>query len=74
MSVSSFAIFTRGPNHPRTRDGRRSTTFGIDYPFDWVYAIEVYRSYLDLPLKYRDPEGDRRCGGILIWSSMVWGF
>ncbi len=55
-------------------DGRPSTTFGIDYPLDWVYAIEVYRSYLDLPLKYRDPEGDRRCGGVLIWSSKVWGF
>lgn len=55
-------------------DGRPSTTFGIDYPLDWVYAIEVYRSYLDLPLKYRDLEGNRSCGGILIWSSKVWGF
>ena len=60
-------------------DGRPTTTVsgqeisfrGIeDIPLEWVYGIEVYMQFTDIPLRYRDlmrdPTG--RCGAILIWS------
>lgn len=51
-------------------DGRRESAFGMDIPLDWVYGIEVYRSYFNVPIRYRDPfrEGSR-CGAILIWTT-----
>ncbi len=53
-------------------DGKPSRTFPLeDIPLDWVYGIEMYRSFYDIPLKYRDLLGDRRCGAILIWTHPV---
>ena len=60
-------------------DGRPTTTasgqdIGLtnydDIPLNWVYGIEVYLQFSDIPIRYRDlirdPGG--RCGAILIWS------
>ena len=55
-------------------DGKPSRTFGkegLDVPLDWVYGIEMYRDFYDIPLKYRDLFGDRKCGAILIWTHPV---
>jgi hypothetical protein len=52
-------------------DGVKSRTFGIDVPLDWVYGIEIYRTYYDIPLEYRDPFASRKCGGVLIWTHRV---
>jgi hypothetical protein len=55
-------------------DGKPSRTFGedgLEIPLDWVYGIEMYRSFYDIPLNYRDLLGDRRCGAILIWTHPV---
>ena len=38
------------------------------YPLRWVYGIEVYRTYYDIPFKYREPGGGG-CGALLIWST-----
>jgi hypothetical protein len=62
-------------------DGRPSTTgTGVDLeykeiPIGWVYGLEVYRTYLDIPIKYRDPTLDTqmRCGALLIWSTVAPG-
>jgi len=62
-------------------DGRPNVTgTGFNREFDsipigWVYGIEVYRTYLDIPQKYRDPFADpqMRCGGLLIWSTVAPG-
>jgi hypothetical protein len=62
-------------------DGRPSTTgTGTDLsygtiPISWVYGIEVYRYFVDIPLKYRDLSIDPlgRCGAILIWSTVAPG-
>ena len=50
-------------------DGSPSKTFGDKIPLDWVYGIEVYTSYFDIPLKYRDSSS--RCGAVLLWSTTV---
>lgn len=44
-----------------------------EYPLGWVYGIEVYINYYDLPLKYRDldPRLDTSCGGVLVWSNVT---
>jgi hypothetical protein len=43
-----------------------------DTSLDWVYGIEVYRDYYDIPLRYRDPfDGGGGCGAILLWSHEV---
>jgi hypothetical protein len=61
-------------------DGRPSRFGGaereyMETPISWVYGIEVYRHYYDVPMKYRDPIGHgantrsvERCGAILIWT------
>jgi len=62
-------------------DGWPSMTgTGVDLRYDkipigWVYGVEVYKTYLDIPLKYRDPSLDpnMRCGAILIWSTVAPG-
>ncbi len=62
-------------------DGRPSTTgTGVDreyqdIPIGWVYGVEVYKTYFDIPGKYRDPTLDptMRCGAILIWSTVAPG-
>jgi hypothetical protein len=62
-------------------DGRPSTRgAGVDLeyeeiPIGWVYGLEVYRTYFDIPHKYRDPSLDpqMRCGAILIWSTVAPG-
>ena len=47
----------------------------LDIPIGWVYGVEVYRTYMDIPLKYRDNFIDPKmeCGGILIWSTVAPG-
>ena len=44
-------------------------------PIGWVYGIEIYRFYQDIPQSYRDPLRDpgMRCGAILIWSTVAPG-
>lgn len=44
-----------------------------EYPLGWVYGIEVYVNYYDLPLKYRDldPRIDQSCGAVLVWSNVT---
>ncbi len=45
-----------------------------DLPLDWIYGIEVYRSYFDIPLRYRDPELKMQCGAILLWTTTPPGY
>ena len=54
-------------------DGHKSPIDGRKTPLDWVYGIEIYRGYFDVPLKYRDGTDYRRtrCGVILIWTTTV---
>ena len=52
-------------------DGVKSLTFGLDVPLDWVYGVEIYRTYYDIPLKYRDPFANKKCGGVLIWTRPI---
>lgn len=53
-------------------DGTKMRTFTIDnLPLDWVYGIETYRTYYDMPVKYRDPFADRGCGAVLVWTHPV---
>ena len=52
-------------------DGSPSKTFGDKIPLDWVYGIEVYPSYFDIPLKYRDSSLGKRCGAVLLWSTTI---
>ncbi len=51
-------------------DGRSvsDTTLIRRFPLDWVYGIEVYREYTDVPIRYRNP---RSCGAVLIWTTTV---
>ena len=41
-----------------------------DIPLDWVYGMEIYLRYEDIPLKYRGgvQSPSRECGAIFIWS------
>ncbi|UCD25650.1 MAG: hypothetical protein JSW51_06975, partial [Gemmatimonadota bacterium] len=53
-------------------DGRRSETYGSNYPLRWLYGMEVYPTYNDIPLKYRDPfYVGHNCGAILLWSNLT---
>ncbi len=53
-------------------DGRRSETYGVEYPLSWVYGMEVYPTYNDIPLEYRDPfYVSYNCGAILLWSNLT---
>ena len=53
-------------------DGSPSKIFGDKIPLDWVYGIEVYASYFDIPLMYRDPSPEKRkCGAVLLWSTTI---
>jgi len=53
-------------------DGREAETYGSEYPLRWVYGMEVYVNYLDIPLKYRDPfRVGYNCGAILLWSNLT---
>ena len=62
-------------------DGRPNVTgtgLNLEYtdiPIGWVYGVEIYRTYLDVPLEYRDALIDpmMRCGAILIWSTVAPG-
>ena len=51
-------------------DGRPLRIELDEFPLDWVYGIEVYKSYFDIPTQYRDV-ADRRCGAVLLWSTTV---
>jgi hypothetical protein len=49
------------------RDGR-------SWPLGWVYGIEIYRTYYDIPIRYRDPtRHEATCGAVLIWTKPVGG-
>lgn len=49
-------------------DGRKRSTLYL--PLDWVYGVEVYRQYSDIPVKYRDGLDPRsKCGAVLIWTT-----
>ncbi len=53
-------------------DGRESKTYGSDYPLRWLYGMEVYVKYEDIPLKYRNPfYVGHNCGAILLWSNLT---
>jgi len=58
-------------------DGRDTDTFGgnlatLEYPLRWLYGMEVYVNYHDIPLKYRDPfRVGHQCGAILLWSNLT---
>lgn len=45
--------------------------FGENIPLDWVYGVEMYRTYYDIPIRYRSTTADRRCGALLIWTHAV---
>ncbi|UCD25649.1 MAG: carboxypeptidase-like regulatory domain-containing protein [Gemmatimonadota bacterium] len=47
----------------------------LDIPIGSVYGVEVYRTYMDIPLKYRDNfvDPEMECGGLLIWSTVAPG-
>jgi hypothetical protein len=56
------------------------SALGVNRAYDkislrFVYGIEVYRYYMDIPIKYRDAFADpqMRCGAILIWSTVAPG-
>ena len=60
-------------------DGRRASLSLVDrnnseLPLGWVYGIEVYRTYFDIPIRYRDPELDPSCGAILLWTTTPPGY
>ena len=43
-----------------------------DTPLDWVYGVEVFRDYYDIPTRYRDPTDPRsKCGAVLVWTSVI---
>ncbi len=53
-------------------DGRPLRIDLGEFPLDWAYGIEVYKSYIDIPIKYRDIARRRRpCGAVLLWSTTV---
>lgn len=55
----------------RTISGQEINATGYDdIPLNWVYGIEVYLQFSDIPIRYRDLTRDiqGRCGAILIWS------
>ena len=54
------------------RDGWKIGTYQMDhFALDWVYGIEVYRTHFDIPIRYRDPFVNPRCGAVLIWTHEV---
>jgi len=54
-------------------DGREFRTYQLsEYRIDWLYGMEVYITYEDIPLKYRNPfYVGRNCGAILLWSNLA---
>ena len=42
-----------------------------NFPLDWVYGIEIYRTKYDIPIRYRDPFENPRCGAVMIWPREV---
>jgi hypothetical protein len=54
-------------------DGREFQTYKLsEYPISWLYGMEVYIRYEDIPLKYRNPfYVGRNCGAILLWSNLT---
>ncbi len=42
-----------------------------DTPLGWVYGVEVFRNYYDIPTRYRDSTDPRsRCGAVFIWKTV----
>jgi len=42
-----------------------------DTPLDWVYGVEVFQNYYDIPTRYRDSTDPRsKCGAIFIWKTV----
>jgi hypothetical protein len=53
-------------------DGRDSDTFQSEYPLRWLYGMEVYIKYEDIPIRYRNPfRYGYNCGAILLWSNLT---
>ncbi len=81
MDVVSLGVPFRASCYTVYLDGRPSTTgtgVQLEYtntPIGWVYGIEVYRNYFDIPIEYRDLaiDPEMRCGAILIWSTVAPG-
>ncbi len=42
-----------------------------DTPIAWVYGVEVFKNYYDIPTRYRDSTDPRsRCGAVFIWKTV----
>ncbi|NIM49749.1 MAG: hypothetical protein GTN62_05760 [Gemmatimonadales bacterium] len=70
-SMRCMRVYFDGLPSKSVSDPHFGVAYGYgDIPLDWVYGIEVYLQYTDIPLKYRDPVRDPagRCGAILVWS------
>ena len=44
----------------------------LQYPLDWIYGLEVYRTQDDAPMQYRERMGAAsRCAVVLIWTTTI---